>query len=545
MGLVRAFAEFPLLPRLLQNINLQSNPRLRPDEWPEIFNEGGYNRDHIEEPDIPGNIELAEYMGADAWRLARRLRLVRDGGPTPTGRAISEFREGDDAHSVVYERLANAIRRFYTGNDGRPVVDRLEANARDMQAWEHGAWSGICPGLLLTEVEWTIETALVPFKHRPSLSDMRREVAATLHDPDPERQDDLDLRRFADALREHHRKLRDRSDYGKWKPMTLTESRASAMLLSEVGLFRLERPIGPVQHLVLPETPEPREPTTTSGRSRILLEDRYVWDTSLSPQDFARLLQQLLLHDFGANDREIFPALGIDIETRRRMDNLPTLSDPTTHQYRIINKGLTMELLMAGWLSLIDSPDLVVCHCDTRHGLPNRCAGPGKHDVEAHYSAPFHLLAEVSAKSEITRDDYRDQLAQALKHGRALAEKLDTTQPIYALVVNSARIDKDPQVKKVYRELIESEGHGPQNQVRVVPMVAGELAMALAEIHESIEPRRARFSTEVFQNILDTLHTRLLNFEEIRDGGWMLEAWREKVIEPIQTRSSGDLGPGR
>ena len=215
----------------------------------------------------------------------------------------------------------------------------------------------------------------LPLSHSntaPRLRDMRREVAATLPDPDPELQDDLDLRHFADALREHHRKLRDRSDYGKWKLMTLTESRATAMLLSEVGLFRLERPIGPVQHLVLPETPEPREPTTTSGRSRILLEDRYVWDTSLSPQDIARLLQQLLLHDFGANDREIFPALGIDIETRRRMDNLPPLNDPTTHQYRIINKGLTMELLMAGWLSLIDSPELVVCHCDTRHGLPNR-----------------------------------------------------------------------------------------------------------------------------------------------------------------------------
>ena len=64
LGLVRAFAEFPLLPRLLRNINLQSNPRLRPDEWPEIFNEGGYNRDHIEEPDIPGNIELAEIHGS-------------------------------------------------------------------------------------------------------------------------------------------------------------------------------------------------------------------------------------------------------------------------------------------------------------------------------------------------------------------------------------------------------------------------------------------------------------------------------------------------
>ena len=140
---------------------------------------------------------------------------------------------------------------------------------------------------------------------------------------------------------------------------------------------------------------------------------------------------------------------------------------------------------------------------------PTAGAGAGKHDVEAHYSAPFHLLAEVSAKSVINRGDYQDQLAQALKHGRALAEKLDTTQPIYALVVNSARIDKDPQVKKVYRELIESEGLGPQSQVRVVPMVAGELAMALAEIHESIEPRRARFSTEVFQNLLDSLHTRL------------------------------------
>ena len=473
--------------------------------------------------------QLGNQLGVEVVADAAALH-VHAGGGCP-------YFIGHDGSSLYSPPIVPPTTRPF-----HPCIPRSGSSPRKGQL---GAWSGIFPGLLLTEVEWTIETALVPFKHRPSLADMRREVAATLYDPDPELQDDLDLRRFADVLREHHRKMRDRSDYGKWKPMTFTESRATAMLLSEVGLFRLERQTGPVQYLVLPETPEPREPTTTSGRSRILLEDRHVWDTSLSPQDFARLLQQLLLHDFGANDREIFPALGIDIETRRRMDNLPPLGDPTTHQYRIINKGLAMELLMAGWLSLIDSPELVVCHCDTRHGLPNRCAGPGKHDVEAHYSGPFHLLAEVSAKSEITRDGYRDQLAQALKHGRALAGNLDTAQPIYALVVNSARIDKDPKAKKVYREFIESEGLGPQNQVRAVPMVAGELAMALAEIHESIEPRRVRFSTEIFQNILDTLHTRLLNFEEIRDGGWMLEAWREQVIEPVRTRSSGDLGLGR
>ena len=159
----------------------------------------------------------------------------------------------------------------------------------------------------------------------------------------------------------------------------------------------------------------------------------------------------------------------------------------------------------------------------------------------AHYEAPFHIVAEVSAKREITRWHYRSQLEQALKHGRSLAEELDTTQPVYGLVINGGRIDGDTRLQEVYREFVEENELGDDSQVRVIPMCTEHLSISLHEIHESLKPQQARFSSEMFGELLETFYTGLLDFEKSRKGEWMLQTWREQVIERARSKSQGAL----
>ena len=192
-----------------------------------------------------------------------------------------------------------------------------------------------------------------------------------------------------------------------------------------------------------------------------------------------------------------------------------------------------MELLTSLGLGLIDTPKRVICHCETRHGLPHRFAPSISHDAEAHYEAPFHVLAEVSSKRNMTAVFYQKQLAQGLKHGRSWAQALGTDSPVYALVINGGRIDKDRRLQKLYREFIERKKLDSDHQVRVVPMYAGDLAIGLTEIHKSLKPQQARFSAEQFADVLDTRHKGLLDI------------WKKIVISRALSKSRDIWDIGR
>ena len=80
-----------------------------------------------------------------------------------------------------------------------------------------------------------------------------------------------------------------------------------------------------------------------------------------------------------------------------------------------------MELLCSLLLSQFDSPRVVTSNCVTRRpGLPHHYAPPGFTDIRACYpasngTAAFGLIAEVSAKRQVTKEFYKRQLAQALE----------------------------------------------------------------------------------------------------------------------------------
>ena len=66
----------------------------------------------------------------------------------------------------------------------------------------------------------------------------------------------------------------------------------------------------------------------------------------------------------------VYPALGIDMATRRKNQNLPNVESKRTHQYRYINKGLAMELLVGMVLTHLDTPEMVRNWCASPGGLP-------------------------------------------------------------------------------------------------------------------------------------------------------------------------------
>ena len=380
-GLMAAFAEFSLLPELLASV--PSAPGTDPpDSWRNILDSHGYNVDHVEEGERPPGSGLTELMVGDAWALVNRLGLVDGDGLTQTGRTLA----GLDATEGSNATLAQAARTTYRGHDGAPLVDLLQHEARRVQAGEADGGAGYCPGLLLAEVITLIEHACLPSpRPRRALLDIRREIEELVIQPDAQRSRNAARCEFADAVSAHHMQASTETQYGEWVPMTLTEARATSMLLTAAGLLDLEFPIGPAQCLAPPKGLA----TPAATRDRIDAEDGVridvrggAWQLNAPPQAAGAILAQLMRHDLGTNSK-IFRDLGIDMAVRRAKDNVPYLEDPGIREYRMINKALAMELLCSLWLESTDSPKRVVCHCETRHGLPHRFAPPLTHDAEA------------------------------------------------------------------------------------------------------------------------------------------------------------------
>ena len=94
--------------------------------------------------------------------------------------------------------------------------------------------------------------------------------------------------------------------------------------------------------------------------------------------------------------------------------NFPNSEHPR-RDFRHINKGLSMELLVALLLTWLDSAGQVDGGCCVRNGLPNNCSPWGKADIISEYPATedtpaYQIVSEVSSKRQIQVDFYNDQL---------------------------------------------------------------------------------------------------------------------------------------
>ena len=284
----------------------------------------------------------------------------------------------------------------------------------------------------------------------------------------------------------------------------------------------------------------------------VTLPDGSLWRKELPLIAVIKYLFHLLNHDWTANEKRITPALGIDKKSRKAQDNKLNIGPRKIKEYRNSNKGLTMELLCSLLLSQFDSPRVVTSNCVTRRpGLPHHYAPPGFTDIRACYpasngTAAFGLIAEVSAKRQVTKDFYIRQLEQALEHGLVLADRLAESKaaccpdmPTYALMINGGMIgNKDDKsgLHGIYRTFLQENHIGPDSNVRIIPMFTGDIVFAVANL---ITTKFLSFGSDKLVMIFDTLHEGLLRDELPNDHEWMSNVW----IEVLTTRPTHDQFP--
>lgn len=255
-GLVLRFVDFHLLPDLLDAVG-RVQKLLTGTPWHRLFDAPEWQIDHIDDAEE----ESAESLLKDARRLAEGLELVDSTRLTDAGRDIARLAatplvERTEQHE---RRLRYVLSRQIMSHYFRPRASLVEML---LEGAARVANSPLVPGLLLIEVQ-----ALIELAHRleglgwswVNQIDWVRETALERYEiPDTgvegwaEVVGAEEAERFtaqvnlADAVTQYYIETDETLD------MTMTEVRATAMLLNFAGIFELRQPLGPVQYLALP-----------------------------------------------------------------------------------------------------------------------------------------------------------------------------------------------------------------------------------------------------------------------------------------------------
>ena len=259
LGLVLRFADFHLLPDLLKFVTGLTEAETI-DVWAGFLDEADCNTDHIDEYGEESPARLAE----DAYRMSKGLELVSNDALTDAGDEIAQLAaiplitRSEQHDLVLQEVLADQIMSCYF-NPSLSLAQLLQTGA------SHLANGQPCPGLFLVEVQ-----ALIELAHRKTdlaenwIDDVVsiREAAVGVYEGSnidvdaleevlgtDEAARFLDQIELADAVTEYSLEEMDLSH------MTMTELRATAMLLTFSGFLELRDPIGPVQYLTIPSVP--------------------------------------------------------------------------------------------------------------------------------------------------------------------------------------------------------------------------------------------------------------------------------------------------
>ena len=517
IGLVRWFADFSLLPDLLALRRDGTRPL---ESWAELLADRGASLDHVDEEESIEQGTMWTLMAKDAWDLCERLGLLEFGPPDSRDAIAARLGEG----------LPGRIQDAGRDHGWAPIVDMLQA-AADKAADDGGKWAGACPGLLLCEF-----MRIVGLAHHNGGEEAGRFVNALPQArdgaarsegraaPDARMTPLTNRVAYADAVARRLNSAAGGAD-PDLPAMSVTEARATAMLLTHAGLMHEVYPEGPVNCLAA--TPPPERRPLLSAPVRIH-GGGITWDPGgAGAGKVAKLLKHLVEHDHEGMVQHVFPSVGIDKRSRAATGTLP--DDVGTRRLRLINKALAMELLCSMALARLDAAVRVDANCQTRNGLPFRFAPAGMTDMKASYgeSPPqLALIAEVSAKRNVSAEDFLGQARQAAKHGRALLD--GRRPPVYALVVTGARIGERPDLWDAFREVVaEQEGE----DVRLVAVNAGDLADAMGRLIDQDAPDGLQFGAGTFAEVLDGLAEGLLSQSvgDDRPPSWMADLWVERA----------------
>ena len=521
-GLVRAFADFALLPDLLK-LGTGADTLER---WTALLRDAGFNASHVLDHDI-GSSDLAAYMADDAWRLASRLGLIDPEAPsglTPSGNIIqrlSPVRPGTAASVgagmfALRPLFGREVETYYEKAHGVRIARNLRQAVRVVGEID-SPWSRYVPGLLLAEFDFVLSELTRGERDWSQIADAlegtRDEVERLLGEPVP-RMRRRDSANFADAVTAFYWQGLAHAPTDR---MTVTAARANVMLFAFADILEQGGPVGPVQHLVLPRRAPPQlterpEPMAPVPRGAILIgaDEAIVWQPPISNEEAIVRLYGLGDSDFRRN-QVTYERLGIDRRTRAEEDNPFPFSDTDRelHDGRWMDKALSMELLSSIALSALDTPDYVRNFCLARHGRPNYFAPSGKLDVLASYPASgsrgaFAVAAEVSSKREMSIEDYKAQLNQGVKHAQELlAEGGHGFSTVYVLVANVRDAFSDQAAWDAYHEVVDETGIATDPRIKLLPMHSKDLAFAAERVNDAYWDAPSGFGPDALAAALD------------------------------------------
>ena len=260
-SLVRVFAEFSLLPDLLAMVSPGQRDQTL-GRWLEFFPDIGVKTDHVEDEDIPVDLEDEDqFMVIDVWELCNRFGLILPNCQLST-EAQSLAQQSvtpinartDEEYLAVANVLARQTRELFRGVNDLSIVDLLQDCARALQNSD-SAWVSLCPGLLLVEVLYLIEIAHTDInlarQQEVQLVAQRDSIMQDIDMSDPTPGNEIDdMLDHSDAVTDYY--LTELQRIGQ-QEMTLTALRATTMLLTYARLLEDWFLVEPVQCLVAPE----------------------------------------------------------------------------------------------------------------------------------------------------------------------------------------------------------------------------------------------------------------------------------------------------
>ena len=291
----------------------------------------------------------------------------------------------------------------------------------------------------------------------------------------------------------------------------------------------------------------------------IWLRNEREWDLWVPLHKASYLLSVLNEHDPEEIKRLVLSDLEItdagktkdseEDDVLEAIDEAIELLDNATNRQRArrrTKKGLAMELGSSLILQQVDQPMSVTAWCRLHDGKPNATAGQGLADIIARYpesgtTPPFMIVAEVSAKRDVSLDDSLEQFEGALKHAKAEQEK-EPEMRIYCLVVNNGEIHVKKNLHKLFLKFVEDNSLRPDGPIRMVPMFANDFATISGTMAQTLDS--TYFDSHTLASALDAvclaIHEPTLPEEET----WMIKTFKDALQANLSYHDLG-LSGGR
>ena len=276
----------------------------------------------------------------------------------------------------------------------------------------------------------------------------------------------------------------------------------------------------------------------------IKLRDELEWAWGMPSIRVDSRLNQLVTHNDKSIDKHVLTALGIDVAARIERNELTAGDVPKSRlvdQYRYINKGLSMELLVALSLRHLDKPEYVQSLCCVSDVSEHPCHfAPSNHpDLVSHYKTPvgqknFYILSEVSAMRVMSGGDYREQLEQALSHAKDIIAQ-DKKAIVYALVINGAYSDMSTEKKRSlfphYLDFKKVNRLTIRRRVRVIPLNNLDFIVLMRKVHEYYSTTGDHLESWVLESALRQTHYLLQQEQTPAKAKWIMQSLIDRLTE--------------